>query len=131
MKIFTELVKLNGDNIDIGCPEENIQDAIKFSYELNNKRIRVVKGWHWLDVCFSDKHLSIINLEGLLPSLIICQDLIFDSRLFLTTSGGRVRSSLLQKFHSEYSVFETANSHYILSGIGERKIVPADMIFNI
>jgi len=127
---FDEITKQVGDPIDIGCGENNIENSIEYAYSISSsKRIRVVKGWQWMDIVFNERHLEAVKNQGLLPSLIFCENLIYDSRLFMTISGGRVRTSLLQKFHKSHSLFETKNSHYILCGSGERKTVKAELVF--
>ena len=132
MDTYMQLAEEAGNVIDIGCTDKNIKQALDFAESIDSyKRIRVVTGWQWLDVVFNDEYLAAIKNDGLLPSLIICQDLVYDSRLFITTSRGRVRTSLLEKYHSVYSVFETRNSFYILKGTGNRKTVMAELIFNI
>ena len=105
---------------------------MEYAYSVcSHKRIRVIRKWQWWDIDFDDKHMDIVHHINLLPSVIYCEDLIFDSQLQLTTSAGRVRTSLLKEFHAQYSIFETLNTHYILNGSGDRKSVKADLVFNM
>jgi len=128
---YHDIVEQIGVSIDIGCAESHVKNSIEYAYSISpHKRIRVVKDWQWWDIIFSELHLETVENNGLLPSLIFCENLVYDSRLFMTMSGGRVRTSLLQKFHKTYSLFETKNSHYILCGPGQRKTVKSEFIFN-
>lgn len=128
---YHDIVEQIGVSIDIGCAESHVKKSIEYAYSISShKRIRVVKDWQWWDLEFNDLHLDSVNDHGLLPALIFCQNLVYDSRLFMTMSGGRVRTSLLIKFHRNHSVFETKNSHYILCGSGQRKTVKPELVFN-
>lgn len=127
---YQVIVEQKGNPIDIGCAENHVKKSIDYAYSISpHKRIRVVKDWQWWDIVFSKPHLEAVENNGLLPSLIFCGNLVYDSRLLMTMSGGRVRTSLLQKFHKEYSLFETKNAHYILCGMGERKAVKPELVF--
>jgi len=131
MNIYNKIVEQVGDPIDIGCAENNIENSIEYAFQVSHhKRVRVVKDWQWWDLELNDFHCEVVDDHGLLPSLIFCRNLVYDSRLFMTMSGGSVRTSLLQKFHNNYSLFETKNSHYILCGSGERKTVKPALVFN-
>lgn len=130
LNLYNEIFARDGDKIDIGCEERNIDKLIKYALSVSpNKRIRVVKKWHWLDVIFNDDDLEVVKSEELLPSLIYCENLVYDSRLIITIPGRHVRTSLLIKFHQKYNLFETKNTHYILIGTGQRKSVKAEFVF--
>ena len=132
MEAYNQAIEQISDKIDIGCSDKNIEQSMRYAYSVcPHKRIRVIRNWQWWDIDFNDEYLAAVHQDGLLPSLVYCEDLIYDSRLLLTTSGGRVRTSLLKKFHTKHSLFETHRTHYILNGLGERKAVKAELVFNI
>lgn len=132
MNSCEDIFNQTGDTIDIGCSDNNIPKSINYAYSVSgNKRVRVVKDWQWWDLIFDERTHEAFTNEGLQPSIVYCKNLIFDSDLFVTNSGVHVRTSLLKKFHKDYSVYETNNTHYILNGPGERKSVNAELVFNI
>lgn len=129
---YHDVFEQKGIPIDIGCADSQVKQSIEYAYSISPaKRIRVVKDWQWWDIKFNELYLELVDNHGLLPSLIFCRNLVYDSRLFMTISDRRVRTSLLIKFHQNYSLFETKNSHYILCGSGEHKTVKAELVFNI
>ena len=115
-----------------GCSQEGIEDVIKQVKQINpNKKFRVVSGWEWWSIQFSNHTLAVKHLENesKQPSLIYSSNLLIDSSGEFSP-GLCLRSTFLVKFY-DGCIFETGNTFYILVGQGKRKIVDAESAFSI
>ena len=127
-----EALKGDGEEIDIGCTQNNIDDVIKLAQQINpNKKYRVVADWQWWDIQFPEHALSVEQLkkQGQLPSFIYTSNLLNDSSGEFNP-GFCVRSTFLLKLHHG-CIFETGNTFYVLVGKGKRKMVDVVSAFSI
>ena len=124
----------DGELIDTGCSQEDIDDVIKQANKINpNKKFRVVSDWRWWDIKFPNNlHTNVVKIledRSQLPSLIYSSNLLVDSSGEFDP-GFCVRSTFLVKLYHG-CIFETGNTFYILVGQGNRKTVDAESAFSI
>lgn len=78
----------------------------------------VIRNWILLDVMVSDKDERTLEAQGLLPTVMLGRQVVFDSRTQGSRPGG-LRSSFM--FALVESVFESKDTLYYLAGPGLRK----------
>lgn len=118
-----------GNNLpcDYGCSELLVDKMIQESKVIApNKPICTVSDWIWIDFMFPKEKLDIFSNEGVHPSLVRSENIIFDEaeRPNINTS---VRSTWLKSFHNN-CLFMTRNTSYILVGRGSRVSVSPELL---
>jgi len=110
----------SGEPFDIGCSEADIPKLLEIHNTLfEHKKHCIIKDWKWCDVSLPEKDVATFKAQGMHPSFVLANYVIFDeSGRF--NEGDWVRTTLLTQFH-EPAIFETINTVYILVGPGTRE----------
>ena len=110
-----------GDPSNIGCKEADIPRLMEeYSLLFDRKQHCIVKDWKWCDVDVSEQDSIDMKEQGVKPSFVMANHIIFD-QMGRFPEGGGVRTSLLSKFIPP-AIFETRNTIYILTGKGTREV---------
>lgn len=106
--------KLLGSQLD---DDAMIQLAEK---EFQGKAFSVVKNWMLLHVLLPGSEEKMIEEQGLKPTVLYANNVVFDSTSSALPAGGVITG--YQQDHVEY-LFVTEDARFVLMGIGHQKTV--------
>ncbi|HEP9162045.1 TPA: hypothetical protein VDV10_006165 [Pseudomonas aeruginosa] len=112
-----------------GCELTNDEALAWISNQILLKPYCLVRHWIWLDLNMSDSALQELQESGRKPAMLYAGQVIFDSKRRFEP-GRWVRSTPLVSF-SDKCLFETANTVYVLLGVGSRKTTELSAIIKI